>query len=120
MEVIPDGGVVADTESQVQSQIAQEEAESRKTERIITHEEAHAAIAIDVSPSGPAIAEVSKEQSKANKSAESPFATILAMLKGGLEALQEAELSRSEVSELEDVCMDFKRELYAAEKRGRA
>ncbi|TLS20852.1 uncharacterized protein PpBr36_10858 [Pyricularia pennisetigena] len=124
LDVIPDGGVVADTESQIQSQIALEEAESRKAERIITHEEAHGAMVIEisnqVSAAGVALAEVSEEQSKSNKSAKSPFATILAMLKGGLGALRGAELSRSEVSELEDICMDFKRELYAAEKRGRA
>ncbi|TLD34016.1 hypothetical protein PspLS_01466 [Pyricularia sp. CBS 133598] len=138
LDVIPDAGVVADTESQIQSQIAQEEAESRKAEKIITHDEAHGTMVIDVSnegsaegvaetaeeaftsPSSAAIEEVSDEQGKAEKSVNSPFATILTMLKGGLGALQGAELSRSEVSELEDVCMDFKRELYAAEKRGRA
>ncbi|KAI6367641.1 hypothetical protein MCOR25_004863 [Pyricularia grisea] len=135
LDILPDGGVVADTESQIQSQIAEEEAESRKAER--THK-AHGAMVINVTkeaavtgaaeatagafafPPSAAIAEVSGEQSKTNKPAESPFATILAMLKGGLGALQGANLSKSEVSELEDVCMDFKRELYAAEKRGRA
>ncbi|KAL8284768.1 hypothetical protein RB597_002029 [Gaeumannomyces tritici] len=50
---------------------------------------------------------------------KSTFQTIMDMLRGGLGALRTANLPRDEVYEIEDVCMDIKRELYAAEKRGR-
>jgi len=44
---------------------------------------------------------------------------VLAMLRGSLEALRSAALSRDEVYQVEDMCMDIKRELYEAERRGR-
>jgi len=44
---------------------------------------------------------------------------VMAMLRGSLEALRSAALSRDEVYQVEDMCMDFKRELYEAERRGR-
>ncbi len=57
---------------------------------------------------------VQEAESNKNKMSE-----ILAMLQGGLEALRTAELSRDEVYRVEDMCMDIKRELYEAERRGR-
>lgn len=50
---------------------------------------------------------------------KSAFQAIMDMLKGGLSVLRGSNLQRNEVYEIEDVCMDIKRELYAAEKRGR-
>ncbi|TPX17230.1 uncharacterized protein E0L32_003348 [Thyridium curvatum] len=47
------------------------------------------------------------------------FEQIMAALRSGLVALRSATLSRAEVSEVEDMCMDVKRELYEAERRGR-
>lgn len=44
---------------------------------------------------------------------------ILGFLKGGVETLQDTSLSRAEVNKIEDVLMDLKRALYAAEERGR-
>jgi len=44
---------------------------------------------------------------------------IMKMLRGGLDALRAANLARDEVHKVEDLCMDIKRELYEAERRGR-
>jgi hypothetical protein len=44
---------------------------------------------------------------------------IMDLLRGGLEQLRSAALSREEVYQMEDVFMDLKRELYEAERRGR-
>ncbi|KAL2261441.1 hypothetical protein VTK26DRAFT_4158 [Humicola hyalothermophila] len=44
---------------------------------------------------------------------------IIALFRGGLEALRSARLSRQEVYQIEDLFMDMKRELYEAERRGR-
>ncbi|KAH7133292.1 Rap1-interacting factor 1 N terminal-domain-containing protein [Dactylonectria estremocensis] len=45
--------------------------------------------------------------------------TIINLLRGGLNELREAALSRDEVYQLEDMLMDMKRELFQAERRGR-
>lgn len=45
---------------------------------------------------------------------------IMSLLRGGLDELRTAALSRQEVYQIEDLFMDMKRELYEAEKRGRA
>lgn len=50
--------------------------------------------------------------------AEAP-ASILNVLERGLSQLRGATLSRDEVYKMEDMLMDMKRELYAAEQRGR-
>ncbi|KAL1888490.1 hypothetical protein Sste5346_009534 [Sporothrix stenoceras] len=47
------------------------------------------------------------------------LAGILSMLRGSLSLLQSVTLSREEVGQIEDVCMDVKRALYDAERRGR-
>lgn len=74
-------------------------------------------------------AEISKEGKGGNrkskrKSSEASKASkansIMQILRGGLDELREAALSREEVYQLEDVLMDMKRELFAAERRGRA
>lgn len=50
---------------------------------------------------------------------ESQMEKIMAALQGGLGELRTATLSRQEVSKIEDLLYDFKRELYNAESRGR-
>ncbi|KAI1012608.1 hypothetical protein LB504_008257 [Fusarium proliferatum] len=45
--------------------------------------------------------------------------SIMDTLRGGLQQLQVAALSRDEVYQLEDMLMDMKRELFEAERRGR-
>ncbi|KAK4194429.1 putative telomere length regulator protein rif1 [Triangularia verruculosa] len=46
--------------------------------------------------------------------------TIMKMFRGGLDSLKNARLSRQEVYQIEDMFMDMRRELYEAERRGRA
>lgn len=50
---------------------------------------------------------------------ESQMEKIMAALQGGLDELRTATLSRQDVSKMEDLLYDFKRELYNAEIRGR-
>lgn len=45
--------------------------------------------------------------------------TIMDILRGGLDQLRGAALSREDVYQLEDMLMDMKRELFEAERRGR-
>ncbi|KAJ4311415.1 hypothetical protein N0V84_010468 [Fusarium piperis] len=45
--------------------------------------------------------------------------TIMDILRGGLDQLRGAALSREDVYQLEDMLMDMKRELFKAERRGR-
>ncbi|KAK4220169.1 telomere length regulator protein rif1 [Rhypophila decipiens] len=49
----------------------------------------------------------------------SPVKKLMDFFHGSLDILRSARLSRQEVSEIEDVFMDMKRELYNAESRGR-
>ena len=44
---------------------------------------------------------------------------IMETLRSGLDKLRTAKLDRDSVYEMEDMLMDFKRELFEAEKRGR-
>ncbi|KAF5665523.1 Telomere length regulator rif1 [Fusarium heterosporum] len=57
-----------------------------------------------------------KDQEPSRKTKTS---SIVDTLRGGLQQLQTAALSREEVYQLEDMLMDMKRELFAAERRGR-
>ncbi|CAK7206559.1 hypothetical protein SEUCBS139899_009355 [Sporothrix eucalyptigena] len=59
------------------------------------------------------------QESPARPAKKPRLAGILSMLKGSLALLQAATLSRDEVGQIEDVCMDVKRALYDAERRGR-
>ncbi|KAL6863155.1 hypothetical protein ACO1O0_003399 [Amphichorda felina] len=45
--------------------------------------------------------------------------SILERLRGGLDGLRNASLSRADVYQIEDMLMDMKRELFEAERRGR-
>ncbi|KKA28245.1 hypothetical protein TD95_002422, partial [Thielaviopsis punctulata] len=51
---------------------------------------------------------------------EMSAAALISMLRNGVKSLRVMSLSREQMYEIEDVCMDFKRELYDAEKRGRS
>lgn len=48
-----------------------------------------------------------------------PMEKIMEALKAGLTELRTATLSRDDANKVEDMFMDFKRELYGAELRGR-
>jgi hypothetical protein len=50
---------------------------------------------------------------------KSSIEKIMDALRGGLDELRTANLSREEVYQVEDLFMDMKRELYGAEARGR-
>ncbi|KAM0349777.1 hypothetical protein ACHAPU_003608 [Fusarium lateritium] len=63
-------------------------------------------------------AEQAKEEDQ-EPSAETKTRSIVDTLRGGLQQLQTAALTRDEVYQLEDMLMDMKRELFAAERRGR-
>ena len=60
-------------------------------------------------------AELEPEIEKEADDAES----IMGRLKGGLDGLRTATLSRADVYKIEDMLMDMKRELFEAERRGR-
>ncbi|KAK1767120.1 telomere length regulator protein rif1 [Phialemonium atrogriseum] len=61
-----------------------------------------------------------EEQAEAAKDGGGILSRIMTTLQGGLNALRTAKLSREEVYQVEDIFMDMKRELYEAERRGRA
>ncbi|CAK7215793.1 hypothetical protein SBRCBS47491_002604 [Sporothrix bragantina] len=65
------------------------------------------------------VVEVDVDESATRPAKKPRLAGILSMLKGSLALLQAATLSRDEVGQIEDVCMDVKRALYDAERRGR-
>ncbi|KAF4458977.1 Telomere length regulator rif1 [Fusarium albosuccineum] len=66
--------------------------------------------------------ETRNEEAKSNDN-ETPDVgktnTIMDILRGGLNELRDAALSREDVYQLEDMLMDMKRELFEAERRGR-
>lgn len=68
---------------------------------------------------GTAFAPVEKPQETAAAPPESQMDKIMAALQGGLGELRTATLSRQEISKIEDLLYDFKKELYNVESRGR-
>ena len=56
---------------------------------------------------------------EAQEPEESPFQKIMSFIKGGIDVLRGAALSRNEVYQLEDAFRDARRELIDAEERGR-
>ncbi|KAM0220793.1 hypothetical protein ACHAQI_000260 [Fusarium lateritium] len=59
------------------------------------------------------------EEEEQDSSATTKPVSIVDTLRGGLQQLRVAALSREEVYQLEDMLMDMKRELFEAERRGR-
>ncbi|SPQ17956.1 164a2e2b-7f9e-44e6-aa53-251a4d9207e4 [Thermothielavioides terrestris] len=57
---------------------------------------------------------------QAETAAPKPVEKIMNLFRSGLDELRTARLSRQEVYQIEDMFMDMKRELYEAERRGRA
>lgn len=56
---------------------------------------------------------------KEENTTANPVDLIMESLKGGLDTLRNASLSRADVHRIEDMFMDMKRALYEAEQRGR-
>ncbi|KAF5718441.1 telomere length regulator rif1 [Fusarium globosum] len=67
------------------------------------------------------VAEPKEDDDEEEEETPVPHTTrsIMDTLRGGLQQLQAAALSRDEVYQLEDMLMDMKRELFEAERRGR-
>ncbi|KAJ2902439.1 hypothetical protein MKZ38_000568 [Zalerion maritima] len=63
--------------------------------------------------------EEDEESADSGAQSQAQGENIMTMLRGGLEGLKAAALSRNEVYEIESMFMDIKRELYEAERRGR-
>ncbi|KAL2885839.1 hypothetical protein HOO65_070301 [Ceratocystis lukuohia] len=59
------------------------------------------------------------EQAQAGNSASSTPGSIMGLLRNGLQSLRQMRLSRQDMYQIEDLFVDFKRELYDAERRGR-
>ncbi|CAK7269729.1 hypothetical protein SEPCBS57363_003752 [Sporothrix epigloea] len=74
----------------------------------------------EIEPDLVSVVEVDGDEDESSRPSKKPrFAGIMSMLKNSLALLQATSLSRNEVSQIEDVCMDVKRALYDAERRGR-
>lgn len=101
----------------VQSQLALEFEELSSRNKNVVDLTSVADVADDAEPAS--VVEVAVEVEE-NRPAKKPrLAGILSMLRSSLSLLQAATLSREEVGQIEDVCMDVKRALYDAERRGR-
>lgn len=68
---------------------------------------------------GAASAQMENPKEAVAAAPESQMEKIMAALQGGLGELRTATLSRQEVSKIEDLLYDFKRELYKAESCSR-
>ncbi|KAM0282586.1 hypothetical protein ACHAQH_002954 [Verticillium albo-atrum] len=109
-----------DTDTELESQLAAEQIAASRSQSLAVEEEAAASreesmdLSHDVTPRAqPAAAPPVEER-------EVKEPSMLDSLTGVLAHLKSATLSREEVYKMEDVLMDIKRELFAAEKRGRA
>lgn len=134
---VRDGG---DTDEELMSQLvtesfaasqSQQEAEPEVPSAVI-EDSMEVVSAEDESPqevadeAAKAESEEAPERPEAPEPSEEPEAsetgksnTIMDILRGGLDQLRGAALSREDVYQLEDMLMDMKRELFEAERRGR-
>jgi hypothetical protein len=71
-------------------------------------------------PREPEEEEQQQQQAEANAPPQGRLQRLMNMLRNGLSELRSSRLSREEVYQVEDMFMDMKRELYEAERRGRA
>ncbi|KIH89461.1 telomere length regulator protein [Sporothrix brasiliensis 5110] len=76
-------------------------------------------IADDIEPDSVVEVDVPPASDEDRPTKKPRLAGILSLLRGSLTLLNSATLSREEVDQVEDVCMDVKRALYDAERRGR-
>jgi hypothetical protein len=83
-----------------------------------TVEKENGAVQVEESTAGAAAVEVAATRVVPGVE-ESPFQKIMSFIKGGIDVLRGAALSRSEVYQLEDAFRDARRELIDAEERGR-
>ncbi|KAG6126255.1 hypothetical protein E4U12_006689 [Claviceps purpurea] len=127
---ITDGG---DTDDEVFSQLvteshaASQQSLSQQDSVEVPHDDPfmkHTAAASDqihVSRQNDVLAQDDEAQTRANSvvGGTDKTASIVESLKGSLEQLRSASLTREKVYEVEDILMDMKRELFEAERRGR-
>ncbi|KAG6046240.1 hypothetical protein E4U39_001508 [Claviceps sp. Clav50 group G5] len=127
---ITDGG---DTDDEVFSQLvteshaASQQSLSQQDSVEVPHDDplmkrtAAASDQIHVSRQNDVLAEDDEAQTRANSvvGGTDKTASIVESLKGSLEQLRSASLTREKVYEVEDILMDMKRELFEAERRGR-
>ncbi|KAM6538466.1 hypothetical protein FALCPG4_000337 [Fusarium falciforme] len=128
---VRDGG---DTDEELMSQLVTESFAASQSQQEAEPEVPSAVIEDSmevVSAEDESLPEVADETAKAEseevpEEPEDPEAseagksnTIMDILRGGLDQLRGAALSREDVYQLEDMLMDMKRELFEAERRGR-
>ncbi|KAF3342537.1 Rap1-interacting factor 1 N terminal-domain-containing protein [Verticillium dahliae] len=121
-----------DTDTELESQLAAEQIAASRSQSLAVEEavalsstsvsrEASMDLSHDVTPrASQSVAIPTVEENEEQDEDESQKPTMLDSLSGVLAQLKSATLSRDEVYKMEDVLMDIKRELFAAEKRGRA
>ncbi|KPM43347.1 hypothetical protein AK830_g3185 [Neonectria ditissima] len=106
------------TESNAASESQSQQEADPEPESAVSNESMELVTMMDEEPQAKAQEEVetprAAETDEVNKTS-----TIMDILRGGLNELREAALSRDEVYKLEDMLMDMKRELFEAERRGR-
>lgn len=123
-----DANVQESEENELQSQLEMEvEARSVREQTSESHIETSSAVQTESAGKGkekeiPTEVVAAGEQLQASEAAQDGgiFSKIMTTLQGGLNALRTAKLSREEVYKVEDIFMDMKRELFEAERRGRA
>lgn len=117
-----------DTDEEVMSQLmteSQETSQARDAPEAI-HKEAHSTIedSMYIGSTNEKAGEVKTVEEEHTEEPRDQQAvngadSILERLRGGLDGLRNASLSRAEVYQIEDMLMDMKRELFEAERRGR-
>ncbi|KHN96895.1 Rap1-interacting factor 1 [Metarhizium album ARSEF 1941] len=126
-----DGG---DTDEEVQSQLAKESSAASQqshpdgVRQVVAGEEMAEGRADEDAmelETNSKFGQTMKDWVDTKTSAETPLGedtspTIMETLRSGLDKLRSASLSREKVYEVEDILMDMKRELFEAERRGRA
>ncbi|KAM0329154.1 hypothetical protein ACHAQA_004450 [Verticillium albo-atrum] len=113
-----------DTDTELESQLAAEQHAASRSQSLAAEEEAAAEVAADVSSREESmdLDSTPRAQTVVAPPADEPPVkepSMLDSLTDVLAQLKSATLSREEVYKMEDVLMDIKRELFAAEKRGR-
>ncbi|KAM0430551.1 hypothetical protein ACHAPT_005901 [Fusarium lateritium] len=123
---VRDGG---DTDEELLSQLVTESFAASQSQQdaepevpgAVVEDSMEVASAEDESPQEVADEATKAESEEATEASETGKTnTIMDILRGGLDELRGAALSRDEVYQLEDMLMDMKRELFQAERRGRS